>query len=116
MRYQKKKLLDNKNAQLSDLEQILGWNKWWCTTIMKPSFCDYSDSYILVKATLAVFGKGADATAIAEDRNSKQVISKSCTESTDCISEISSTKIDNANELDNVMPSYNLIDYSLKYA
>lgn len=68
------------------------------------------------EATITVFGKGADAAAIAGDRNSKQVISKSCAESTDCISEISNTKIDNANELDNVMRSYNLIDYSLKYA
>ena len=34
------------------------------TAILKSSLCDYSDSYILVKGTIAVVGKGVDAPQI----------------------------------------------------
>ena len=43
------------------------------TTMIKPSLYDYSDVYLLVKGTITVVGQGADAVAIAANRNNKQV-------------------------------------------
>ena len=41
------------------------------------------------------------------------VIFKNCT---DCISEISNKEIDNAKDIDVIMPIYNLIEYSDNYS
>ena len=41
-----------------------------------------------------------------------QEVFKNCTPFTNCISGINKTQIDNAKDIDGVMPMYNLIDYS----
>ena len=41
---------------------------------------------------------------------------KSCAPFTNCISEINNTHVDNAKDIDVVMPMYNLIEYSDNYA
>ena len=69
----------------------------------KSSICDYSDVYIFVKWTIIVVGHGADAAAIAADRNDNQVILKNCAPFTDCIREINNTQVDNAKDLDIVI-------------
>ena len=45
----------------------------------------------------------------------KKVIFKNCTPFTNCISEINNTLVDNAKDIDIVMPMYNLIEYSDNY-
>ena len=45
-----------------------------------------------------------------------KVIFKNCVPFTNCISEINNTQIDNAKNIDAVMPMYNLIEYSDNYA
>ena len=55
------------------------------TTMLKSSLCDYSDSYILVKGTIAVNDTAA-ADADASNTN-KKVIFKNCVPFTNCISE-----------------------------
>ena len=42
------------------------------TTMLKPSLCDYSDAYILVKVTITVSNTGADAAP--NNRNKKSNI------------------------------------------
>ena len=84
------------------------------TTILKSSLCDYSDAYILVKGTISVNNTAA-ADAAANNTNRK-VIFKNCARFTNCISEINNTEIDNAKDIDIVMPMYNLIEYSDNYA
>ena len=86
------------------------------TTILKSSLCDYSDAYILVKGTITIMGAGADAAARQADERDKGVIFKSCASFTNCISEINNTQVDNAKDIDIVMPMYNLIEYSDNYA
>ena len=76
--------------------------------------CDYSDAYILVKGTISVNNTAA-AGATANNIN-KKVIFKNCAPFTNCISEINNTQIDNAKDIDIVMPIYNLIEYSDNYA
>ena len=86
------------------------------TTMLKSSLCDYSDAYILVKGTITIAGAGADAAARQADERDKGVIFKNCAPFTNCISEINNTQVDNAKDIDIVMPMYNLIVYSDNYA
>ena len=84
--------------------------------MLKCRLCDYSDAYILVKGTITINGRGVDAAARQPDERDKIVIFKNCAPFTNCISEINNTQIDNAKDIDIVMPMYNLIEYSDNYA
>ena len=87
------------------------------TTMLKSSLCDYSDdAYILVKGKITIAGAGNDAAARQADKRNKGVIFKNCAPFTNCISEINNTQIDNAKDIDIVMPMYSLIEYSDNYA
>ena len=78
--------------------------------MLKPSLCDYSDSYIRVKGTIIV---NNTAAADADENNTnKKVIFKNCAPFTKCISEINNAQVENAKDIDIVMPMYNLIEYS----
>ena len=82
--------------------------------MLKFSLCDYSDAYILVKGTISV--NNTAAAGAAANNTNKKVIFKNCASFTNCISEINNTQIDNAKDIDMVMPMYNLIEYSDNYA
>ena len=83
------------------------------TTMLKFSLCDYSDAYIHVNRTITVKNTAA---ADVNANNTKKVILKNCTSFTKCISETSNTQIDNAKDIDAVMPIYNLIEYTDSYS
>ena len=85
------------------------------TTMLKSSFYDYSDAYILVKGTKTITGAGADAAARQADEIDKGVAFKNCAPFTNCISEINNTQVDNAKDIDIVMPMYNIIECSDNY-
>ena len=80
------------------------------------SICDYSDAYILVKGTITVAGEWRDAAAIRRDKVHKQTTSKNCAKFTNCISKINNTQVDNAKNVDLVMQTCNLIEYSDSYS
>ena len=84
------------------------------TKMLKSSLCDYSDAYIPVKGTITV-NNAAAADADANNTN-KKVVFKSCVLVTNCISEINNTQVDNAKDIDIVMPMYNSIAYSDNYS
>ena len=84
------------------------------TTMLKSSLCDYSDTYILVKGTITVNNTAAADAAV--NNANKKVIFKNCAPFTNCISKINNTQIDNAKDIDIVMPMCNLIEYSDNYA
>ena len=84
------------------------------TTMLKSILCDYSDAYILVKGTVSV--NNAAAAGAAVNNNGRKVIFKNCAPFTNRISEINNTQIDNAKDIDIVMPMYNLIELSDNYA
>ena len=84
------------------------------TTMLKSSLCDYKNAYILVKGTITV--NNTAAAGAAANNTNKKVIFKNCAPFTNCISEINNTQIDNAKDIDIVMPMYNLIEYSDNYA
>ena len=86
------------------------------TTMLRSSLCDYADAYILVKGTITITGAGNDDAAKRLDERNKGVIFKNCAPFTKCISRINNTDIDNAQDIDIVMPMYNLTEYSDNYS
>ena len=72
----------------------------------KSNLCYYSD------ADIAVTG---DITATDGDANTK-VAFKNCATFTKCITHINDEYVDTADDLDIVMPMYNLIEYSDNYS
>ena len=68
--------------------------------MLRSDLCNYSDAYIVVKGDLIVTNFGS----IMYD---KKFIS--------CILKLNNTLIDNAEDLDIVIPMYNLLEYSKNY-
>ena len=75
------------------------------TRVLKPNLCDYAEAYILVYGTIR-----ADAA-----NNETRLALKNCAPFTKCNLEINDEHIDTAENLDIVMPMYNLIEYSDNY-
>ena len=69
----------------------------------------------MVKGTITITGAGADAAARQADERDKGLVFKNCAPFTNCISKINNTQVDNAKDIDIVMPMYNLIEYSDNY-
>ena len=76
------------------------------TKVIKSNLCDYSDAYILVTGNI---------TATGGDANTR-VAFKNCASFTKCITHINDEYVDNADNLDIIMPMYNLIEYSDNYS
>ena len=75
------------------------------TEVLKSNLCDYNYSYILVRGDITV-------TAAPETK----VAFKNSTPFTKCITKIDGTTIDDTEDLDLVVPIYNLIQYSSNYS
>ena len=82
--------------------------------MLRPSLCDYGDACVLVKGNITV-NITTDAGADANNTNIK-IIFKNCAPFTSCISKINNAEVDNAQYIDIVMPTYNLIEYSDNYS
>ena len=102
---------DESRGKYNDEKQIR-----FKTTMLKSSLCDYSDAYILVKGKLTITGAGADAAARQADGRHKGVTFKNCAPFTSCKSDINNIEIDYCQDIDIIMPMYNLIEYSDNYA
>ena len=72
------------------------------TSVLKSSLFDYSDAYILAKGTISIAAREGDNP----NNGDREVVFKNCAPFTDCISEINNTEIDNAKDIDIVMPMY----------
>ena len=84
--------------------------------MLRSNLRDYADAYILVKGTITITGAGNDDSTKRADERGKGVTFKHCAPFTKCISRINNTDIDNAPDIDIVMPMYNLIEYSDNYS
>ena len=76
------------------------------TKHIKSNLCDYSDAHILVTGNITATGGGAN------DR----VEFKNLAPFTKCIAHINSEHVDNADNLDIIIPMYNLIEYGGNYS
>ena len=79
------------------------------TPMLRSDLCDYSGAYIVVKGTITVANPN-DATY------NKKLAFKNNAPFINCISKINNILIDNAEDLDIVIPMYNLIEYSKNYS
>ena len=86
------------------------------TPMLRSSLCDYSDAYILVKGTITITapGNNHDANNIRDNKN-RPVILKNNAPFASCITRINGELIEDANDLDIVIPVYNLLKYSKNY-
>ena len=75
------------------------------TRVLKPNLCDYAEAYILVDGTI----RAANAV------NATRLALKNCVPFTKCNLEINDEHVDTAENLDIIMPMYNLIEYSDNY-
>ena len=70
----------------------------------------------LLKGTITVDSDNTSAAGATANNTNKRVIFKNCAPFTNWISEINNTEVDNAKDIDIVMPMYNLIEYSENYS
>ena len=84
------------------------------TTMLRSSLCEYAN--ILVKGTITITGAGNDDAAKRSDERNKDVVFKNCAPFTNCISRINNANLDNAKDIDIVMPMHNLIEHSDNYS
>ena len=76
--------------------------------MLRSDLCDYSNAYIVVKGTITIVRPNGA-------KRNKEVTFKNIAPFINCISKINAVKIDNAEDLDVVMPTYNLLEYSKNY-
>ena len=99
------------------------------TAMLKSSLCDYSGAYILVKEIITITGDAGPEpdennlrtaaqllAARHADERDKDVVFKNCAPFTNCISKINYAQVNNAKDIDIIIPVYNLIEYSDNYS
>ena len=80
--------------------------------MLRSDLCDFSDAYIVVKGDITL--TKTNGREIIDIRN-RFLAFKNNAPFTNCISKINNVLIDNAEDLDIVMPMYNLLEYSKNY-
>ena len=80
--------------------------------MLKLSSCDHRDAYIFVSETTTVEPQAEQNPNIVN----KKVEFKDCAPFTDCISGTNNTEIENAKDIEVVMPIYNLLEYNDNYS
>ena len=79
------------------------------TSMLRSDLCDYSDAYLWVKGKIIVTNPNDNANF------NKELTLKNNTPFISCISKINGELVENAEDLDIVMPMYNLREYSKNY-
>ena len=77
------------------------------TSMLRSDLCDFNNAYIVVKGDITLEGDN-DA-----NKQNKNVTFENNAPFINCISKIYGIKIDNAEDLDVVIPKYNLLEYSI---
>ena len=83
------------------------------TPMLRSDLCDYSDAYILVNGTITVTAN-AGANNI-RDKKDRKLILRNNAPFVSCITRINNELIEDTDDLDIVMPMYNLLEYSKNY-
>ena len=76
------------------------------TKVIKPNLCDYSDAYIFVTEHIKI-------AAVPAHTN---VAFKNCAPFTRCVTHINNEHVETVENLDIIMPMFNLLEYSDNYA
>ena len=94
-------IVNDQSSANYDVESEIIYN----TEVFKANICDFKDAYILARGHITITGHQVT-----------QVAFKNCAPFTKCIAKIDRTTTDDAEDLDLVMPMYNLIEYSSNYS
>ena len=95
--------------KISKLLNHLTVSKFAAKNELRLYLCNYNDAHIFVKRILRVTGTNAN-----NDRRNKKLIFKNNALFRSCISKIYNTFIDNAEDLDVMMPMYILENSDIK--
>ena len=79
------------------------------TSVRRSDLCDYSHAYIVVTGDITV------EVVNNRDRRNRSLALKNNAPFISCISKINGVLIENAEDLEIVMPMYNFIEYSKNY-
>ena len=98
----------------NECEQLTKFVTRFKTPMLRSNLCDYSDAYILVKGTVTVnvVVNGAENEIL---RRKKPLILKNNAPFVSCMTKINNEFIEDADDLDIVIPMYNLLEYSKNY-
>ena len=77
--------------------------------MLRSDLCDYADAYMLVNGVILDIGLNP------RDRQNRPLILKNNAPFVSCITRINNELIEDADDLDIVMPMYNLLEYSKNY-
>ena len=105
------KFITRDYVKVSSLSNTYNENKSirFKTPMLRSDLCDYADAYILVNGTITVAGDQP------RDRQNRPLILKDNSPFVSCITRINNELIEDADDLDIVMPMYNLLEYSKNY-
>ena len=78
-------------------------------SMLRSDLCGFSDAFIVMKGKISITNPNNNAY-------DKKLASKNNAPFVSCISKINNTFIDNAEDLDVVMPMYNLLECSKNYS
>ena len=118
MSEQLSKFVTREDVKVKSLSNTYNENKSIrCKTLMlRSNLCGYSDAYILVKGTITVMAPGVNNNANnIRDKRNRPLILKINAPFVSCITRINGELIEDADDLDIVMPIYNLLEYSKNY-
>ena len=79
--------------------------------MLRSDLCDFNDAYIVVKGIVTVSADERD-----RDKMNREVILKNNAPFISCISKINDVLVENAKDLETVIPMYNLLEYSKNYS
>ena len=79
------------------------------TPMLRSDLCDYSDAYVWVRGTITIVDANNNVNF------NRQLTLKNNAPFISCISKINGELVENAEDLDVVMPMYNLLEYSGNY-
>ena len=96
---------DQNNTDLGERNENSATGKFE-TKVIKSGPCDYSDAYILLTGNITETGSDANT----------RVAFKNCATFAKCITHKNDEHFDNADNVDMIMPMYNLIEYSDNYS
>ena len=84
--------------------------------MLRSDLCDYADAYIFVNGTINVTANGDNNNANnIRDKRDRPLILKNNSPFVSCITKINGELIEDAEDLDIVMPIYSLLEYSKNY-
>ena len=105
------KFITGKYVKVNSLSNTYNENKSirFKTPMLRSDLCDYADAYVLIEGKIRVLGNHP------RDRQNRPVILKNNAPFISCITRINDELIEDADDLDVVMPMYNLLEYSKNY-